>query len=105
MAKDLWNNTKVFRNIFTAARKGDVNTIRKLISENQSLKDSVTPIKERTPLIMAVRARSLISVKYLVENGADQYHEDKDGRNARWYAEELMNQVKGGSKSKEQKEK
>ena len=34
MAKDLWNNTKVFQNIFTAARKGDVNTIRKLISEN-----------------------------------------------------------------------
>ena len=33
MAKDLWNNTKVFQNIFTAARKGDVNTVRKLISE------------------------------------------------------------------------
>jgi len=32
MAKDLWNNTKVFENIFTASKLGDVNVIRKLIT-------------------------------------------------------------------------
>ena len=82
MAKDLWNNTTVFHNIFTASRKGDVNTVRKLIYEKDELKDSVTPKKERTPLILAILAKSLISVKFLVENGVDQYHEDKDGKTA-----------------------
>ena len=66
MAKDLWNNTKVFENIFTASKLGDVNVIRKLITQNPNLKDSVTPVKQRTPLIMAVLSKSLISVKFLI---------------------------------------
>ena len=94
LAKDLWNSTKVFHNIFTASRNGDVNTIRKMITNKPELKDSVTPVKERTPLIMAVLAKSLISVKYLVENGADQYHEDKEGKNAATYAQEFLESLK-----------
>jgi hypothetical protein len=51
--------------------------IRKIIADNPPLKDTVTLQKERTPLILAVLAKSLVSVKFLVDNGADTYHEDK----------------------------
>ena len=42
LAKDLCTDGKPFENVFTAARTGNVNLIRKLTSENPTLKDSTT---------------------------------------------------------------
>lgn len=51
-----------------------MNLIRKLTTEHPNLRDSVTQQKQRTPLILAVLAKSLVSVKFLVDTGADTYH-------------------------------
>lgn len=74
LPKDLCTNTTPFENIFTAARTGNVNLIRKLSSEKPDLKDSTTLDKQRTPLILAVLAKSLVSVKFLIDIGADTYY-------------------------------
>ena len=74
LAKDLCTDTKPFQNVFTASRTGNVNLIRKLTTEHPNLRDSVTQQKQRTPLILAVLAKSLVSVKFLVDTGADTYH-------------------------------
>jgi hypothetical protein len=65
-AKDLTVNKKHFENVFTAARKGDVNQVRKMVSEDVSLKRITTPTKERTLLILAVLNQHLLIVKFLV---------------------------------------
>lgn len=51
--------------------------MRKLIAQNGSAKDSTTLKRELTPLILAVQAKSFPCVKFLVDCGADTYHEDK----------------------------
>lgn len=100
LAKDLCSNTGAFENIFTAVRTDNVNIIRKSIAANSSIKDSVTPAKERTPLIIAVMSKSLASVRFLIDSGADTYHEDKDGKSASQYCEEALTVAKQ-SKNKE----
>ena len=65
-AKDLTYNTSMFDNIFTAARNGNTNTIRKLILNDSELKDQATIHKNRTPLIIAVISQQLGSVKFLL---------------------------------------
>lgn len=45
LAKDLCTDSKPFENIFTAARTGNVNLIRKLTADNPNLRDSVTLLK------------------------------------------------------------
>lgn len=77
LAKDLCTDSKPFQNIFTASRNGNVNLIRKLTTQNPNLRDSVTKQKQRTPLILAILGKSLISVKFLIDTQADTYHEDK----------------------------
>ena len=81
-------------------RTDNVNIIRKSIAANSSIKDSVTPAKERTPLIIAVMSKSLASVRFLIDSGADTYHEDKDGKSASQYCEEALTVAKQ-SKNKE----
>lgn len=89
LAKDLTLKKKCFDSVFTAAREGDVNTIRNLANESSSIIDSQTPVKKRTPLILSVMEMQLVNVKFLVDLGADQYHEDADGKTAVQYAQEL----------------
>lgn len=66
LAKDLTVNTKQFENIFTAARSGNVNVIRKLITENAALKKITTFEKNRTLLIIGVIEQHLLLVKFLI---------------------------------------
>lgn len=66
LARDLTVNKKPFENIFTAARKGDVNQVRKMITENVTMKKLTTLEKDRTLLILAVLNRHLLVVKYLI---------------------------------------
>ena len=66
LARDLTVNKKPFENVFTAARKGDVNQVRKMVSEDPSLRKIMTPSKERTLLILSVLNRHLLIVKFLV---------------------------------------
>ncbi len=87
LAKDLTLKKKCFDSIFTAAREGDVNTIRNLVNDKPTIIDSHTPIKVRTPLILSVMEMQLVNVKFLVDLNADQYHEDADGKTAAQYAQ------------------
>lgn len=94
LAKDLTVNKKPFENSFSAARSGDVNQIRKMVSENPSLKVKATPIKNRTLLIFAVLNQHLLVTKFLIEAGADQSHKDSLGKTAKNYAEECLKNAK-----------
>lgn len=88
MARDLTVNKKPFENAFTAVRKGDVNTVRRLLSETPALRKTITPQKQRNLLILAVMNQHLLVVKLLVEQGSDVSHKDKTGKSARDYAKE-----------------
>jgi hypothetical protein len=59
-------NKKPFENVYTAARKGDVNQVRKMVSEDSSLSKIITPAKHRTLLILSVLNQHLLIVKFLV---------------------------------------
>jgi hypothetical protein len=87
LAKDLNVNKKPFENIFSAARSGDVNQVRKMISENPSLKSQMTPVKQRSLLMLAITNQHLLVAKYLIELGVDQTSKDTTGKTVRFYAE------------------
>jgi ankyrin repeat protein len=95
LGKDMTVNKKPFENVFLAAKDGDVNVVRKIVSENPKLKDETTPIRKRTLLIFAVLNRHILVVKYLVEAGAEVDYRDKLGKNAKDYAMEAMKDSKG----------
>lgn len=83
LARDLTVNKKPFENIFSATKSGDVNLVRKMISESGELKNAVTLDKQRNLLILAVINSHLLVVKLLVSMGIDQTHKDKSGKSAR----------------------
>ena len=66
LAKDLTVNTKQFENIFTAARCGDVNLVRKMIADNPEVNKITTLEKNRTLLIIGVIQKHLLLVKFLI---------------------------------------
>jgi hypothetical protein len=47
---------------------------------------------------LAVIAKSLPSVKFLLDTGADTYHEDKLGKSALAYCEEQLNEARSNKK-------
>lgn len=65
---------------------GDVNLVRKMISENGELKTITTYEKDRSLLTISVLNSHLLVAKYLVSIGADQSHKDKYGKTALDYA-------------------
>lgn len=64
-----------------------MNQVRKMVSENASLKIKTTPLKQRTLLIFAVMNQHLLVAKYLIEVGADSTHKDSLGKTAKDYAD------------------
>ena len=94
LARDLTVNKKPFENIFSATKSGDVNLVRKMISESGELKNSVTLDKQRNLLILAVINSHLLVVKLLVSMGIDQTHKDKSGKSARQYALDKEKNIK-----------
>ena len=90
LARDLTVNKKMFDNIVGAARKGDVNQVRRMLLEHPEHKQLVTPNKQRTLLILAVLHKHLLVVKLLAEAGVDPTHQETTGKTARDYAEALL---------------
>lgn len=66
LARDLTVNKKPFESVFTSAREGNVNQVRKMIAETPTLKSIRTPGKCRSLLILAVISQHLLLVKLLI---------------------------------------
>lgn len=66
--------------IFDAARKNDVETIKKLVAEKSNLNEQNA--RGFTPLIIAIYNGSDDAAKLLLENKADVHLKDKTGNNA-----------------------
>ena len=79
-----------FKTFWEAARKGDLDASRQLFIRQGEMVNTQTEFKRNTPLIIAVRARKNLMVRYLLDNGADADLCNADGMSALDYAKEIQ---------------
>ncbi|CAD8132274.1 unnamed protein product [Paramecium pentaurelia] len=80
-----------FKTLWSAARDGDLDTVRKLVTLNHPINEQSYGNKF-TPLILATRGSHFLIVKYLLSENADKTLKDKYGNSALDYAEKQANQ-------------
>ncbi|CAD8136125.1 unnamed protein product [Paramecium octaurelia] len=80
-----------FKTLWSAARDGDLDTVRKLVTLSHPINEQSYGNKF-TPLILATRGNHYLIVKYLLSENADRTFKDKYGNSALDYVEKQGNQ-------------
>lgn len=75
-----------FKTLWSAARDGDLDTVRKLVTLNHPINEQSYGNKF-TPLILATRENHYLIVKYLLSENAEKTLKDKYGNSALDYVE------------------